>query len=226
MTDGNKPNIVLFGGGNQVKYSIDIIEKENKYNIVGIIDSIKPIGEKIFGYEVIGRQEDIASLMYEYSFGAGIITVGDNFSRKIIHDNITKKVKWFTFVNAIHPSVIIGNDVEIGVGIVAMAGVIINPGAKVRNFTFFATGCQIEHDCTIGTFASVSAGSVLGGHVHVEEFAAITLGVTVVDRVTIGCNTVIGSGSLVTKDIPANVLAYGSPAKIVRTREMGEKFLK
>jgi galactoside O-acetyltransferase len=39
---------------------------------------------------------------------------------------------------------------------------------------------------------------------------------TILPGVTIGDNSVIGAGSLVTKDIPANVLAFGSPAKVIR----------
>jgi acetyltransferase-like isoleucine patch superfamily enzyme len=46
------------------------------------------------------------------------------------------------------------------------------------------------------------------------------------DRLNIGENTVVGSGSLVTKDLPDNVLAYGTPAKIIRQRKLGEKFIK
>ena len=45
-------------------------------------------------------------------------------------------------------------------------------------------------------------------------------GVIVLPGVTIGDNSVIGAGSLVTKDIPANSLAYGSPARVIR--EIGE----
>jgi FlaA1/EpsC-like NDP-sugar epimerase len=56
-------NIVLFGGGNQAHYTIDIIEKEGKYNIVGIIDSIHEIGSKRFGYKILGRQEDLKDLI-------------------------------------------------------------------------------------------------------------------------------------------------------------------
>lgn len=41
-------------------------------------------------------------------------------------------------------------------------------------------------------------------------------GVTIFPGVTIGENSVIGAGSLVTKDIPANVLAFGSPCSVVR----------
>lgn len=233
MNVGNKPtpwpqlqNIVIIGGGNHAQYSIDIIEKEGKYNIVGVIDSIKEIGEDVYGYKVIGRQQDLERLGHQYNFSSGIITVGDNYIRYKIYKDIITTCPGFTFVNAIHPSVLIGNHVFLGCGIIAMAGVIINPGATIGDFAFFATGAQIEHDCTIGHFASVSAGSVLGGHVHVSNFAAVTLGVTIVDRVKIGHNSVIGSASLVTKDIPDNVVAYGQPAKVIRSREPGERFLK
>ena len=129
-------------------------------------------------------------------------------------------------MNAIHPSVVIGNTTELGVGIVAMAGCIFNPKAKIGNFTFFATGAQVEHDNEIGDFASISAGSLTGGYVKLGKFSAITLGVTVMDRIEIGENTVVGAGSLVIKSLPDNILAYGNPAKIIRSRIKGEKFLK
>ena len=61
---------------------------------------------------------------------------------------------------------------------------------------------------------------------RIAKYAAVCLGSTVVDRVSIGENTVVGSGSLVTRSLPANVLAYGAPAKVVRKRKLGERFLK
>jgi sugar O-acyltransferase (sialic acid O-acetyltransferase NeuD family) len=219
-------NIVLFGGGNQAHYTIDIIEKENKYNIVGIIDSIHDVGSERFGYKILGRQENLKEIINEYNIYGGVISIGDNWNRYYVYQQIKEIVPDFTFVNAIHPSVIIGNTTELGVGVVAMAGCIFNPKAKIGDFTFFATGAQIEHDNEINDFASVSAGSITGGYVKLGKFSAITLGVTVMDRVEIGENTVIGSGSLVTKSIPSNVLAYGNPVKIIRDRNQGEKFLK
>jgi acetyltransferase-like isoleucine patch superfamily enzyme len=38
----------------------------------------------------------------------------------------------------------------------------------------------------------------------------------VVDQIAIGAGSVIGAGSIVTRDIPAGVIAYGNPAKVVR----------
>lgn len=219
-------NIVLIGGGNQAHYTIDIIEKEGKYNIAGIVDSIHEPGSVRFGYPILGRQENIKEIVDKYNIFGGVISIGDNWSRYYVHTEVVKLLPKFNFVNAIHPSVVIGNTTKLGKGIVAMAGCIFNPKARIGDFTFFATGAQIEHDSEIEDFASISAGSITGGYVKIGRFSAVTLGVTVVDRVEIGENTVIGSGSLVTKSIPPNVLAYGNPVKIVRSRSKGEKFLK
>lgn len=219
-------NIVLIGGGNQAHYTIDIIEKENKYNIIGIIDSVHPINSDRFGYKVLGRQEDILQLVQDYKIDGGVISIGDNWSRYYVYNQISNILPNFEFINAIHPSVIIGNNVRLGKGIVAMAGCIFNPKSVIEDFTFFATGAQVEHDCYIDKFSSISAGSITGGYVKLGRFSAITLGVTVIDRIEIGENTVVGSGSLVIKSLPDDVLAYGNPAKIIRQRKKGEKFLK
>lgn len=219
-------NIVLIGGGNQAHYTIDIVEKEGKYNIIGIIDSVHNIGSDRFGYKIIGRQEDIKELIKIYNIEGGVISIGDNWGRYYVSQQILTIIPNFKFINAIHPSVIIGNNVEIGYGIVAMAGCIFNPKSKIGNFTFFATGAQVEHDCVIEDFASISAGSVTGGYVKLGKYSALTLGVTVLDRINIGENSVVGAGSLVLKDLPNNVLAYGNPCKIIRNRIKGEKFLK
>jgi len=219
-------NIILIGGGNQAHYTIDIIRKENKYNIVGIIDSIHEVGSERFGYTILGRQEDLKDIVKKYDVYGGLISIGDNWSRYLVYNQIINLIPNFTFVNAIHPSVTIGENVELGVGITAMAGCIFNPKSKIGNFTFFATGAQIEHDNEIHDFASISAGSVTGGYVKLGKFSAITLGVTVIDRLEIGENTVVGAGSLVLKSLPDNVLVYGNPAVIIRDRSLGEKFLK
>lgn len=219
-------NIVLIGGGNQAHYTIDIIEREGKYTIAGIIDSIQEIGSERFGYKILGRQEDILEIMEKDSVTGGVISIGDNWGRSYVYEQIKSLAPNFKFINAIHPSVIIGNNVNIGQGVVAMAGCIFNPRATIGDFTFYATGAQVEHDCVVEDFASISAGSITGGYVRIGKHSAITLGVTIMDRLEIGENTVVGSGSLVTKSLPSNVLAYGNPAKVVRERAKGEKFLK
>jgi len=219
-------NIILFGGGTHVSYCIDIIEKENKYKIIGITDPYLQVGAKIMDYEIIGKQEGIKNLIKHYNIDAGLITIGDNWTRKIVLDKIVSIVPDFEFVSTIHPSVIIGKNVTIGKGTIMMAGCIVSPNTSIGEFCFFATGAILEHDCIMGNFSSLSAGSVTGGKVKIGDFTAITLGVTLFDRIEIGEHTVIGSGSLVTKNIPSNCLAYGTPAVVIKEREIGEKYLK
>lgn len=217
--------VVLIGGGTQLSYSIDIIEKQGLHSIIGILDSDKEIGAEFFGYKIIGRQESISDIITIYGIEGCIITIGDNWSRKKIYQQISNLAPNLSWPNAIHPSVIIANYVTIGKGILVMAGVIINSGATIGDFTNFYTNCNIEHDCHIDDFSSVSAGVVLGGKVKIGKYSAISLNATVFDRLIIGDNSVIGAASLVTKNIPDNVLAYGNPAKIIRSRVEGEKFL-
>jgi len=219
-------NIALFGGGLHANVCIDIIERGAKYKIVGIIDSIADIGSTIFGYKVIGRQEEIIALKIKYNIEAGFITIGDNYSRCFVRDCILSLIPDFTFINAIHPSASIGRNTKLGVGIVMMAGVVVNPDSEIEDFCILNTGAQLEHNCHMGAFSHLSAGSITGGKVKIGQFSTITLGVTIVDRVTIGTNTVVGSGAVVLNDLPDNVLAYGNPAVVIRSRKPGEKFLK
>ena len=57
--------------------------------------------------------------------------------------------------------------------------------------------------------------------IHIGRNCWLGAGVVVLPGITIGDNSVIGAGSIVTKDIPANVVAYGNPCKVIR--EIGEK---
>ncbi len=52
--------------------------------------------------------------------------------------------------------------------------------------------------------------------IHIGKNCWLGAGVTVLPGVTIGDNTVVGAGSLVTRDLPANVVAVGSPCRVMR----------
>lgn len=218
--------IFLFGAGPHCNVVIDIVEKEAKYKIVGIIDSKKEIGYDFNDYKIVGRQENLKTLCEKYDVKQGIVCLGDNFLRSKLVQIILNLKQDFSFVNAIHPSVLIGKNVKIGNGNVIMPGVIINTFAEIKNHCIINTKSSLEHNCFMDDFSSISAGVTTGGYVKLGKYSAVALGVTVFDRITIGDNTVIGSGALVTKDFPSNKLVFGSPAKIIRDRELGERFLK
>lgn len=61
-----------------------------------------------------------------------------------------------------------------------------------------------------------AAGYQFSAPVHIGENCWIGAGVTILPGVTIGNNTVVGAGSLVAKDLPADVVAYGDPCRVAR----------
>ena len=219
-------NIVLFGGGLHANSCIDIIEKEGKYRIVGIIDSKSEPGSERYGYKVIGRQEELPELMVKYDIRGGLICVGDNYGREFVRDYVISLIPNFNFVSAIHPWTSIGRNATIGKGVVIMAGVIVNADCVVEDFCILSTAARLEHNSVLQEFSHLSAGAITSGKVNIGRYALIAPGVIIADRLSIGENTVVGFGALVLKSLPDNVVAYGNPAKVIRARTPGEKVLK
>lgn len=73
---------------------------------------------------------------------------------------------------------------------------------------------HVAHNLYVGDNAVVTAGTILCGSSNLEEGAWIGVNSSVLNRVTIGSYSKVGIGSVVTRDIPADSLAYGVPARI------------
>lgn len=111
----------------------------------------------------------------------------------------------------------IGNDVFIGSHVNIARGTlddtIIGNGVKI------APSTHIGHNNIIGDNTAIIC-STLYGSVKTGEKSYITAS-TVENQMTIGDNTVIGMGSVVTRPIGDNVIAYGIPAKTVKENNSG-----
>ena len=150
---------------------------------------------------------------------AVIIAVGDNFVRS------TLAARYSNFEIAVHPSARVSRHAEIGPGSVVMAGAVINARARIGAHCIINTHASVDHDCLIADFAHVAPGATLGGNVQVGRATMIGLGANVVHGLTIGEHTVIGAGATVVTYIPAYVIAVGSPARTMKSREAGETYL-
>lgn len=220
-----KQNILIFGGSEHARTTIDIIEQTNTFNIVGIIDSTLKKGSNVSGYKVLGNLFDLPEISIKNKVDKGIIAIGDNYIRKKIVEQIKMIAPHFSYVSAIHPSVIIGKNVSIGDGTVIIAGVIINNDSIVGEHCYLSTRSSLDHDCHLGDFSSLSPNVATGGNVKIGYCSAIGIGVNILHGRTIGDHTIVGSGSLVYQDFGDNMVCYGVPAKLVRKREEGDKYL-
>jgi sugar O-acyltransferase (sialic acid O-acetyltransferase NeuD family) len=218
-------NIIIVGSSGYAKVVADIIETRDEFTIVGLIDSFKPKGYGIVDYQILGTENDLRTLVAEYSLVGGVLAIGDNWDRYRMVSSILSVVPEFAFLTVVHPSACLAKDVEIGRGTVITAGAVVNSASKVGEFCIVNTRASVDHDNTIGNFASLAPGVTTGGNVTIGEFTAVSLGANLIHGITVGPHAVIGAGATVVDDVPGFSVALGTPAKVVRDRKEGEKYL-
>jgi len=216
--------ILIIGASGHAQVIIETIKLNNEYQIYGLIDSYKSKGEEALGYAVLGT-EDIISDLRKKGINKGVIAIGDNWSRYQMYIKIKESNPDFEFVSIIHPSSVISPSAKIGKGSVILASVKINTLALVGDGCILNTNSSFGHDGAMSNFSSIAPGVTIGGNVSIGFCSAISLGANIIQGLSIGEHSIIGAGSLVLKDVPNNVLAYGVPANEIKSIKKGKKYL-
>ena len=217
--------IVIVGASGHGKVVADVVEREGRYAILGWIDSYKPAGGEFFGYPVLGAEEALLGLWQRREIVGGLIAIGDNWSRGRVAEKICSLAPDFAFVTAVHPSAQIARGVSVGAGTVLMAGVIVNSDSRIGAHCILNTRASLDHDCIMDDFSSLAPGVTVGGMARIGMYSAVSLGANIIHGKNIGAHTVVGAGALVQKDIPDHCVAYGVPARVIRQRAEGERYL-
>lgn len=216
--------VIIIGSGGHAKVVIDIFERCG-YPIIGLIDDFRAVGARTLGYEVIGGLKEVMQLATTHPQSKFFVAVGDNWLRSKISEELVDLLPDARFANAIHPAATLGRDVNCGVGVAIMAGAVVNSATRLGNFTIVNTGARVDHDSVLGAFSSIAPGAVMGGNVTVGDYSAVAIGAVVGHGVTVGKHTVIGAAGLQLADAGDREVWYGVPARKVRSREVGEKYM-
>jgi len=194
--------LIIIGAGGHGKVITDIAIKNRYTDIVFVDDRARGF---CMGFPIVGTVSDLK--IYDNGKTDFIIGIGNNSIRKMIAEQY--HVNWVTLI---HPSAQIASGVQIGVGTVIMAGVIVNPCTSIGKHCILNTGAIIEHDNVIDDFVHISPNAVLGGTVRVGEGTHIGIGVTVKNNIEICKNCIIGAGAVVVKNIANEGIYVGVPA--------------
>ncbi len=209
-------DVVIWGASGHALVVADVIRCRGIHRIAGFIDDGRPHrGDALHGASlVLGGREQLAPL-----FAAGVrlafIAVGDSAARLRLADVV--EAAGFTLIKAIHPQAVVAASASIGAGTLVVAGAIINPEARIGRNVIVNTGATIDHECEIGDGVHIGPGAHLGGGVFVGRGTWVGIGASVAERIRIGANSIVGAGAAVVRDIPEGVVAYGVPARVMRS---------
>jgi len=126
----------------------------------------------------------------------------------------------------------IGEETKIGAFVEIQKNVRVGRRCKISSHTFICEGVVIEDNVFIGhgvTFTNDTypRATVPGGCLQTEadwkveptvirKGSSIGSGATILCNINIGENAIVGAGSVVTKDVPANAIVAGNPARVLR----------
>lgn len=163
-----KINLILVGGGGHCKSCIDVIEKTGLYDIVGILDKQEKVGGKVLGYDIIGTDQKIKSLVEEgHEF---LVTTGQIRSphlRQALHESLSYyEAKIATIIS---PRAYVSKHSEVGVGSIIMHDALVNAGASIGENCIINTKALIEHDAIIGDHCHISTAAVINGGVEIRQ---------------------------------------------------------
>lgn len=160
--------ILLIGGGGHCKAVIDVIEQENKYKIIGIIDKPELKGKKVLGYEIIGSDDDLEKLFQTYK--NAFITIGHIKSNEL-RLNLFKKIKTigYQIPTIISPLAYVSKHSFIDEGTIIMHHVLINANVKIGKNCIVNSKALVEHDVVVRDNCHLSTGVVINGSCEVKN---------------------------------------------------------
>lgn len=210
-----KKNLILIGGGGHCKSCIDVIEAENKYKIIGIVDIKEKVQQKILNYKIIASDEDLPNLIKECK--NFLITIGQikNAARRIEKFNYLKNLG-AKFPVIISPKSYVSKYAKVKEGTIIMHNVFINSKATIGKNCIINTSALIEHDVIIGDNCHISTASTINGECVLGEKIFVGSNSVIANNVSIAKDTIIGAGSVVIKSIAKSGIYVGNPVRKIK----------
>ena len=215
-------DIVLYGAGGFGREIYDSLPKSNLQSTIETVTFIDDFrGEKntLMNQSVVTFNELLKDQLLSHRY---LITVGTPKARKQLLSKLD--VHNLQLTNFIAENSIVSSSAQLSDGVIACSGTIIANNSSVARNVAINVNTIVGHDVTIGENSSISSQVNLGGGSKIGDDCYIGMGALIREGVSIGHNSVIGMGSVVFENIPADVIAVGNPARVVKKNDFGIQF--
>lgn len=209
---------VIIGAGGHARVVLDAARVCGEFDVEAAVDLPNRVGGEFHGVPIAAAEDGLEALRAGGAEAAIIAvgSVGDTAVRERLA--AAALAAGFSLATVVHPSATVAASAQIGEGTFVAAGAVIAPEAVVGRCAIINHRAVVDHDCEVGDFAHLSPGCTLSGTVRIGDRSHLGTASCVVQGVRIAEDALIGAGSVVIDDVPARVVAYGNPCRIVRNR--------
>ena len=207
-----KEAIVMYGAGGHAKSVIAVLERGNKWDLVGLLDD-DPSIDSVLGYPVIGGRGSARDLL-ESGITQVHVSVGDNAARSRVASEMV--AMGFTLVSVVDPTAVQFERTSVGLGAFIHVNAFLGAECRIGDLAIISVHVTVGHDSTLGDCVQLTPGVELGGNVRIGDRALLGLGAVVLPGVTIGTDVVVGAGSVINEDVEDNAVVAGVPARPLR----------
>lgn len=210
-------SVIIYGAGNTGRKALETLRREGKYSCKGFIDDMVQEGVLVQGVPVLGNTSffDIHTLE---DTKLVFVAIGNNYVRKEASERLI--AQGFTLVSLIDPLAVVSPEAIVGSGCLIMPNTYIGHETRVKDLAICQVGCVISHFVKIGIATNLGYQSIISAYASIGDFTKVGIGARILNKRTIGSESLIGAGAVVTRDIPSRTVAFGVPAKIIRSIDL------
>ncbi len=204
-----KRRLLIIGAGGHGREVAWLAKDIGEHEVLGFVDAKLEPGSLVGTLPVVGDNSIIA----DYPDAECVVAIGDLRRRKQVVEELAQQFPELKFATLIHPSVLHSDSCSFGEGSMVCAGAIVTVNASIGRHTIVNVKAAVGHEVVVGDFCTLGPGSLVCGNVELAAGVEIAAGAVVRQGLKFAPGSMAAMGAVVMKDVPANAMVLGNPAR-------------